>query len=202
MGLVQSHIAVGVFNVLSRTWLVFCCACYLSACGLAGKISSEELALLDNPPEEVRQKQDTLTPLTLSWFKEVEAKYLSKGRSLSDEETEIALKVGVTHPERVRVIVLKDFPIPDNKTLYSQAKQYGLGSPAESSRIMGNIIMLKARFKDERWMLAHQLSYIAQQEKMGRQEFVRRFIAEREILGSKRAPMELNANKVALDFKK
>ena len=126
---------------------------------------------------------------------------MTKGRTLSEEETVIARRIGVIHPERIRVIILEDFPVPADKTLYTQTKEYGLGSPAESARIMGNIVMLKSRVRDTRWLLAHQLSYIAQQEKMGRREFIRRFIAEREIMGNKRAPMELNANKVAIDFK-
>ena len=201
MGLLKSFIAAGRGYVLGRTWLSCCAAVFLVGCGITGAPTLQELALLDNPPAEVRHKQDTLTPLALDWFKEIEARYLSKGRTLTEEEMEMAHKVGVSQPELVRVIVLKSFPPPSNTTLLTQAKEYGLGSSAESARTMGNIIMIKARFKDERWILAHQLAYIAQQEKMGRRAFVRRFIAERELMGSSRSPMELNANKIALDFK-
>lgn len=201
MGLPNSHNAVGRNNLPGRTWLAMCCALFIAACSTTGDPSPRVMALLDNPPIEIQQKQNTLTPLTLEWYKEIEAQYLKKGRKLTSKEIKMARKIGVTNPEYVRVVILKDFPHPRNETLQNKAKQYGLGSSAESGRTMGNIIMLKARFKDERSILAHQLSYIAQQEKMGRREFVRRFIAERELMGNRRAPMVLNANKVAIDFK-
>jgi hypothetical protein len=35
---------------------------------------------------------------------------------------------------------------------------------------------------------------------MGRETFVRRFIAEHELMGYRRAPLELEANKLALEF--
>lgn len=201
MGLQKIHNAVGVGTLLGRTWLVVCCATIFTACSITAEPSSEELALLKNPPSKVKQKQDTLTPLTLEWYKQIESQYLAKGRELTEEEIKIAREVGVAQPEHVRVIILNDFPLPANKTLYNHTKQYGLGTTAESGRTMGNIVMLKARVQDQRWMLAHQLSYIAQQQRMGRREYIRRFIAEREIMGNKRAPMVLKANKVAMDFK-
>lgn len=201
MGFHISHNAVGKSSQSVRAWLVICAVALLDACSTSGDPSPQVLALLDNPPKEIQQKQDTLTPLTLEWYKEIETQYLKKGRKLTSQEMSMARKIGVANPEHVRVVILKDFPYPANKTLSNKVKQYGIGASAESGRTMGNIIMLKARFKDERWILAHQLSYIAQQEKMGRREFVRRFIAERELMGNRRAPMVLHANKVAIDFK-
>lgn len=201
MGLSNFHKAVGSSNLPGRSWLAICCVIFISACTTTGDPSPQVLALLENPPKDVQDKQNTLTPLTLEWYKEIESKYISKGRKLTAQETNMARKIGVTNPEQIRVVILKDFPYPANSTLSNKVKQYGLGGSAESGRTMGNIIMLKARFKDERWMLAHQLSYVAQQEKMGRREFVRRFIAERELMGNHRGPMETTANKIALDFK-
>lgn len=188
-------------KLFNAGWLSLGCLLLISACVSVRAPSSEEMALIDNPPQKVRQKQDLLTPLALDWFKEIETLYLAKGRSLTEKELTIARSVGVQHPERVRIVVLADFPSPGNKTLRTETKNYGMGISAEGSRTIGYIIMLKARLKDERWILAHELTYIAKQEKMGRKAFVRRFIAERELMGNRRAPMALDANEVALDFK-
>ena len=195
---INSSSAVG--KLLSRSWLLFCCMFVIHGCSTSNKPSLEELALLDNPPEKVRQKQDLLTPLALEWFDEIEKKFLHTGRQLTEQELPIARFAGIAHPERVRVIILKDFPFPRNKTLLIETREYGLGSSSEGGRTIGYIVMLKAQHKDERWVLARELAHVAQQEKMGRTAYVRRFIAEHELMGRQRAPMVLDANKVALDF--
>lgn len=176
-------------------------ALLITGCMSTSEPSRKTIALLDNPPEAIQKKQDLLTPLTLQWFKQIESKYSTKGRELNDDEKQMAHKIGITFPERVRVVILQDFPTPTNQTLLSQAKQYGMGSAAESGRTIGYIVMLKAKFKNDPWILAHQLAYVANQEKMGRRDFIRRFIAERELLGNRQGPMEINAKKVAMEFK-
>lgn len=191
---------ITVKNLFRCGCIVLCCAMLIQGCAISSNPSPEELALLDNPPEKVRQKQDLLTPLTLEWFAEIEKTFLSKGRQLTREELGIAQVAGIRHPDRVRVVILKDFPFPKNKTLLIETREYGLGSSAEGGRSIGYIVMLKAQHKDERWILARELALVAQQERMGRTAYVRRFIAEHELMGRNRAPMVLNANRVALDF--
>ena len=183
-------------NVVIPAFMLF-----VSACASHGVPNSKQLALIDNPPIAVKQKQDQLAPLALDWFKEVESKFLKKGRLLTDKEIAMAKSIGVKHPEHVRVIILTDFPSPGNKKLLTETKNYGFGNSAESGRTMGYVVMLKARFKNERRVLAHELAHVAQQERMGVKNFFRRFIAEHEIVGRRRAPLEVDANKIALDFK-
>lgn len=182
-------------------WPIFFLFVLLAACAMVRAPTAEELARLENPPSEVRRLQDLLTPLALQWLGETEAELLSKGRPLSEEETTMARTVGVEYPERVRVIVLAELPLPSNETLRTETIRYGLGSSAEGGRTMGYVIMLKAKYAKKRWILAHELTHVAQQERMGRAAFIRRFIAEQELMGYRRAPLELEANELALKFK-
>lgn len=172
----------------------------LTACSIVRAPTQEELALLYNPPIEIRAKQDRLTPLALEWINETETSLLKSGQPLSEADVAMARAVGVQQPERVRVSILEEFPAPENDDLLTEASKYGLGSEAEGGRTMGYVIMLKKNYANERWLLAHELVHVAQQEQMGREAFVRRFIAERELMGYRRAPLELEANKLALDF--
>lgn len=181
-------------------WLMYFCFMVIAGCTTPSKPNPKELALLDNPPEKVREKQELLTPLTLAWYAEIENKYLTTGRPLTENELPIARAAGVSHPERVRVVILGDFPFPSNKTLLLHTREYGYGSTTEGGRSVGYIVMLKAQHKDKRWIIARELAHVAQQEKMGRTAYVRRFIAEHELLGRHRAPMVLDANNVALEF--
>lgn len=172
----------------------------LTACSIVRAPTQEELALLDNPPIEIRAKQDRLTPLALEWINETETNLLITGQPLSEADVAMARAVGVQQPERVRVSILEEFPAPENDDLLTEASKYGLGSEAEGGRTMGYVIMLKKKYANERWILAHELVHVAQQEQTGREAFIRRFIAERELMGYRRAPLELEANKLALDF--
>ena len=171
-----------------------------TACSFVRAPTPKELAMLDNPPAEVRAKQDRLTPLALQWLNETESELLGKGKALSEENITMAETVGVQHPDRVRVVILEQFPMPANDVLRIEASKYGLGSEAEGGRTMGYVIMLKKKYANERWILAHELTHVAQQERMGRDVFIRRFIAEHEMMGYRRAPLELEANKLALEF--
>jgi hypothetical protein len=171
-----------------------------SACMFVAAPTAEELALLENPPHEVKRQQDRLTPLALRWINETEVELSQQGRSLTNEEITIAQAVGVKAPERVRLIILESFPLPDNETLRADAMRYGLGSSSEGGRTMGYLIMLKEKYAQQHWILAHELTHVAQQEQMGREAFLRRYIAEQELMGYRRAPLELEANRRALEF--
>ena len=172
----------------------------LTACSIVRAPTQEELALLDNPPIDIRAKQDRLTPLALEWLNETETNLHKTGEPLSETDIVMAQAVGVQQPKRVRVVILTEFPAPENDDLLTEASKYGLGSEAEGGRTMGYVIMLKKKYANERWILAHELVHVAQQEQTGREAFIRRFIAERELMGYRRAPLELEANKLALDF--
>jgi hypothetical protein len=78
--------------------------------------------------------------------------------------------------------------------------KFGFGNNAEGARTMGYVIMLKEKYAREHWILAHELVHVAQQERMGRDAFIRRLIAELELMGYRRAPLELEANKLAMEF--
>jgi hypothetical protein len=183
-----------------RSTLIFCLVA-LSACMFVRAPGPEELTLLDNPPAEVRAKQDALAPAALRWLNETEASLLEGGRRLSSVEIAIAQAVGVQEPDRVRIVVLGGFPMPEDDALRMEAIRLGFGSTAEGGRTMGYVIMLKPRYAQARWVLAQELVHVAQQERMRREAFVRRFLVEQELLGYRRAPLELEANKRALEFR-
>ncbi len=184
-----------------QKWLVLLpLVILLTACMFVRAPTIEELALLDDPPREVKDKQKLLTPLALQWINETEAKLLGKGRPLTEQETSMARTIGVKYPDRVRVVILVQFPLPSDETLRAEATRYGLGSSAEGGRTMGYVIMLKEKYAQKRWILAHELAHVVQQERMGREAFIRRYIAEQELMGYRRAPLELDANRLALEF--
>ncbi len=145
------------------------------------------------PPAHINLKIDRLFPYALSWYESVEAELLPEGRPLSIQETEIARKVGVKYPSKIRVAILDNFPLPTNPELLVMAERYGLGSRFEGGRTIGYVIMLKPWAAEDKMVLAHELVHVGQQDRMGRGAFLRRYFIEMEMLGYARAPLELEA---------
>jgi hypothetical protein len=165
----------------------------LASCVIVRAPTAEELRALDQPPANVVTKVDKLLPRALEWYGRVEAKLLRQGRPLAATELAVARKLGVIHPERVRVVVLARFPMPDDKELRSEAERYGMGSSHEGGRTLGYAVMLKPRFAGNSTILIHELVHVSQHDRLGRKAFVRRYLVEMEMMGHARAPLELEA---------
>jgi hypothetical protein len=164
-----------------------------SGCVIVPKPSAEELKLLDNPPVELTKKIDALMPLVIKWFNDTENNLYPKGRHLTNAEKKRAKELGVHNPDQVRVVILDKFPMPTDKVLLKKAKSYGLGSIFEGGRTMGNVILLKPKYKDNSIILSHELVHVAQYDRMGYKNFLRRYLIEMEIMGYSRSPLELEA---------
>ncbi|MDX9973431.1 MAG: hypothetical protein RBU21_10640 [FCB group bacterium] len=154
----------------------------------------DELAALDHPSAEDAAWLDSVAPRAQAWYTEQEALLLQQGRQLSPEEMEIARRVGVQTPEKVRVVVLKEFPFPGDPALAKELKSLGFGSPQVGGFTMGYAILEKPKFKKERWLLAHELGHVGQRERMGTEAFVRRYLLEMRKVGYVRSPLEVEAN--------
>ena len=173
--------------------------------------SSKELHALDRPPIDVAAKVEKLLPQALEWYENVEGQLspmgsrrgaqardglvapLPQGRPLSETEVAIARKLEVLYPERVRVVVLARFPMPESRELRVQAKRYGMGSYFEGGRTFGYAIMLKPRYADNPTVISHELVHVNQHDRLGRTAFVRRYLVEMEMMGYARSPLELEA---------
>lgn len=170
---------------------VFCFT--LTSCMLVPRLSEEELKMLDNPPATARIKFSKLFPRALDWFNKTEAQLLPQGRPLSATELETASKLKVVHPELVRIVALKEFPMPDDPELRIEAIRYGLGSYFEGGRTMGYAIMLKPQYADDPIVIAHELVHVSQHDRLGRDTFLQRYLLEMEIVRYARSPLELEA---------
>lgn len=165
----------------------------LAGCTFVSKPTDRELEALDFPPAAVAAKMDRLLPRALAWYVAVEAELLPQGRALSASELEAARGLGVANPERVRVVVLEQFPMPGDPELLAEAKRYGLDSRFAGGRTNGYLVMLKPSFKENAVVLRHELVHVAQHERMGPEAYLRRYLVELEMMGYARAPLELEA---------
>lgn len=174
-------------------FLVFMVSFVATGCMIVRAPTVEELRALDQPPMNVATKVEKFLPMALKWYEEVEAQMLPQGRPLSESEKVVARKLGVLQPERVRIVVLEKFPMPENQELRVEAERYGIGSFLEGGRTFGYAIMLKPRYAETSTIITHELAHVGQHDRLGRVSFVRRYITELEMMGYTRSPLELDA---------
>jgi len=83
--------------------------------------------------------------------------------------------------------------LPSNQALAAEAEKFGLGSSLEGGRAMGYVIMLKPQLAENPTVITHELVHVAQHDRWGREAFLRRYLAELEMMGYARSPLELEA---------
>jgi hypothetical protein len=138
-------------------------------------------------------KLETLIPKAFEWYEATEKKLLVQGRSLSKSEVINARKLGVSRPERVRVVILAKFPMPTDRVLLTEAKRFGFGSRAEIGRTMGDAILVKPHGTKDPTVVAHELVHVAQQDRLGKEQFVRQILTELMTVGYEKSPLEIEA---------
>ncbi|MBT2335261.1 hypothetical protein J7E49_15250 [Variovorax paradoxus] len=173
--------------------VLLACIMALPGCMIVRNPTPQELSALDNPPFEVQSKVAQLLPKVEAWYSEVEIQLAPFGRPLTAEEARTAIELGVAEPEKVRVVVLDEFPMPKDEQLLGEAKKHGLGNWSEGGRSNGRVVLLKPRVAQSPAVLRHELVHLAQQDRMGRTAFLRRYLIELEMMGYARSPLELEA---------
>jgi hypothetical protein len=76
-------------------------------------------------PEEF----EALLPLACAWAEEQERLILANGVALTERLMADARRVGVLHPERVRLMVVEEISLPVDARLRTAAEMTGLISP-------------------------------------------------------------------------
>jgi len=163
--------------------------------------ASQSFSVPDTLPRagsELSRSMEALAPGMLAWVESVESDLLRGGRVLSARERGLARRVGVRCPGRVRLQVTATFPMPQEPSLREEAVRLGLDQLPESGRAMGYAILLKPGWRQE--TLVHELVHVAQMERLGRENFLRRYFAELDAVGYSSAPLERQARAMASRF--
>ena len=108
-----------------------------------------------------------------------------------------AVRIGIAHPERVRLRVVEEIPLPENPALRSAAEATGLISPLTIGLTLRYGIFIQADSWGERRLLVHELAHVAQYERLGGfRPFLQRYLMECITIGYPEAPLEQEAKHV------
>lgn len=149
---------------------------------------------MNSPHTNVPPELESLLTLACSWCEEQEQLILSNGAPLTPEETKWATQIGVSHPDRVRLLCVDELPQPENPTLQAAAKQYGFLSPATMGMSLRYGILIRREVWRQKSIIFHELVHTAQYERLGGMAaFLNQYLIECLTVGYHESPLEREA---------
>ena len=107
-----------------------------------------------------------LLPKAISWAEGEAARGAGAGRDLTERERDFARKVGVTHPEQIRVITVDALPMPTDPPLRAAAEQTGFLNPRMVGLTLGHSVFICRDHETPR-LLSHEFRHVYQYEQAG-----------------------------------
>ena len=134
---------------------------------------------------------ELLLPLACDWAAEQERHILAVGEALSETQRFDARLVGVSHPERVRLLYVPEILPPAHPMLRQAAEATQLISSLIGGLTLRYGIFIRSDCRGQRPLVVHELGHTLQYERMGGFEaFLRQYLSECLTIGYPEAPME------------
>ena len=135
-----------------------------------------------------------LLPLACKWAEEQEQLILRDGFALSDVQLVDARSVGVINPERLRLMIVNQIPMPTQVDLYAAARATQLITPATCGLTLRYGIYIRSDYRTNRQLIIHEFVHTAQYERLGGfLPFLQQYLYECVTIGYPAAPMEQEA---------
>jgi len=115
---------------------------------------------------DLRTALPQLLPRAIAWADARAAQVASSGRSLDDDEVQLARRAGVAFPERVRVALVDALPMPEDPELREAAIQAGLLGPGMVGLTLDHSVFI-CRGHETKRLLSHELRHVYQYEQAG-----------------------------------
>ena len=134
-----------------------------------------------------------LLPKAIDWAEKQSAEICSSGMALTEREKRIAIAVGVTNPEKIRISIVSSIPIPDDPMLQKVAIETGLLGPDTTGLTLGYGIYLRADQNSDQ-LLSHECRHVYQYETFGSiRGFMPIYLQQIAQYGYEDAPLEVDA---------
>ena len=143
---------------------------------------------------DLRNRLAELLPSAIAWAQREAANGANVGRPLTQPEVGLARRIGVAHPERVRVAIVSALPMPDTPALREAAAQVGMFDPTMAGLTLGHTVFIRRGDESVR-LLSHELRHVHQYEQGGSIEnFLPGYLLQVVHYGYENAPYEQDAS--------
>jgi hypothetical protein len=134
-----------------------------------------------------------LLPKAVMWAERQSSLILCNGAPLNSNETELAVRMGVTKPHQVRILVAPEFPRPEDPQLFAFAERAGFFKPEMHGLTLGHGVFIRDGYRANR-LVSHECRHVYQYEQHGSIEaFLRVYFAQITQFGYSGAPLEMDA---------
>jgi hypothetical protein len=141
-----------------------------------------------------QEQFETLLPLASAWAEEQEKIILHDGIPLTQDQADDARKIGLAHPEKVRLLRVQQIPIPKHPVLRAAADATHLISPLTAGLTLRYGIFIRSDCWGNRQLVFHELVHTLQYERFGGfRQFLEQYLHECITIGYPAAPMEQEA---------
>jgi hypothetical protein len=113
------------------------------------------------------QEFEKILPLACDWAEEQECLILASGVTLTESQLADARLVGVTQPERVRLLCVNKIPSPTHPMLAAATNETSLISPETRGMTLRYGIFVRADCWGQRHLVMHELVHTMQYERLG-----------------------------------
>jgi hypothetical protein len=142
-----------------------------------------------------------LLPYIARWIDAQERHILAEGIPLDERGLADARRIGVSRPERVRLLKVTPVPLPVGALIASLGKWVGAPGGRTAGLTARYGIFIRADVWGDRRLIAHELAHTAQYERLGgTRPFLRQYLMECLTTGYAAAELESEANTAAADI--
>lgn len=133
-------------------------------------------------------------PWVVWWAWRMERRILRHGRCLTDQETVNATRMGVHHPERLRILSVPQVPMPGTAWMQRIAARCGFDGSHTAGMALRYGIFIREDCGADPQLIAHECVHTAQYEKAGSlARFLRAYLSQCLIDGYWNAALEQEA---------
>jgi len=141
---------------------------------------------------------DLILPLAFSWAEAQSHYILQNGSRLETNQVDLAHRIGVKHPELIRIVIVNSIPTPQNPILKSVCARLNFLGPNTEGLTLHYGIFIKTESQGNVKLLAHEFRHVAQYERYGSiPSYLSVYIPELVEYGYSDAPFEIDAERMA-----
>jgi hypothetical protein len=135
-----------------------------------------------------------LAPLAVTWAEHLATSADAKGTRLTAPLEQLARRAGVREPEKIRIVVRDEIPLPEDPVLKAAALSVGLSQGDAAGMTLGYAVFLRRGYENDVRVMSHELRHVAQYEASGGiAGFLAVHLADLVAFGYEDSPFEVDA---------